>query len=115
MASLVTTFVAYIGVGLTGYAALGDATPGNILTGFTSPPGLVTAANAMVLVHMVRRRPRDCVAVCAGAAAARRFGTAWLRVPKPCRGAERLIAPPLPFAALGPRVPGVQPAGVPHD
>lgn len=52
-ASLTTTFVFYIGVGLLGYAALGDATPGNILTGFSSPAGLVTAANAMVLVHMI--------------------------------------------------------------
>lgn len=52
-ASLCTTFSAYLGVGLAGYAALGDATPGNILTGFRHPAGLVTAANAMVLVHMV--------------------------------------------------------------
>jgi hypothetical protein len=37
----------------TGYAALGDKTPGNILTGFSHPAALVTAANAFVLVHMV--------------------------------------------------------------
>jgi amino acid permease len=53
LASLATTFVAYVGVGFAGYAALGDATPGNILTGFTSPAAVVTLANAAVLVHMV--------------------------------------------------------------
>lgn len=52
-ASLAVTFAAYIGVGVTGYAALGDDTPGNILTGFSRPAALVTAANACVLVHMV--------------------------------------------------------------
>lgn len=51
--SLLTTFAFYVSVGLTGYAALGDATPGNILTGFPSPLGLVTAANFAVLVHMI--------------------------------------------------------------
>ncbi|KIZ07946.1 hypothetical protein MNEG_0019 [Monoraphidium neglectum] len=51
-ASMAVTFVFYVGVGFVGYAALGDATPGNILTGFNSPKALVTAANAMVLVHM---------------------------------------------------------------
>jgi hypothetical protein len=51
---MAVTFVFYVGVGFVGYAALGDATPGNILTGFNSPKALVTAANAMVLVHMVR-------------------------------------------------------------
>jgi hypothetical protein len=53
LGSLLLTFVFYVGVGVTGYAALGDATPGNILTGFARPVGLVAAANAMVLVHMV--------------------------------------------------------------
>ncbi|GBF92649.1 amino acid permease-like [Raphidocelis subcapitata] len=51
--SLATTFVFYVTVGLTGYAALGDGTPGNILTGFPGPLWLVTAANFAVLVHMV--------------------------------------------------------------
>ncbi|KAI8466468.1 MAG: transmembrane amino acid transporter protein-domain-containing protein [Monoraphidium minutum] len=53
LASMGVTFVFYMSVGITGYAALGDATPGNILTGYASPAALVTAANAMVLVHMV--------------------------------------------------------------
>lgn len=55
LASLIVTFVFYVSVGLLGYAALGDLTPGNILTGFETPAGVVRAANAMVLVHMVRR------------------------------------------------------------
>lgn len=62
-ASLAVTFVAYVGVGFAGAAALGASTPGNVLTGFRKPPGLVAAANACVLVHMVRSA--RCI-VCSG-------------------------------------------------
>jgi hypothetical protein len=128
-ASLVTTFVFYVGVGVAGYAALGDATPGNILTGFASPPALVTAANAMVLVHMV--------------GGGRRGGLDWGPTPASGEPDPRLprhehnsLRPhpatphpdptphpprkphphptPAPLHAPDPRLPGVLPAGVPH-
>ena len=40
-------------ISITGYMALGDFVPGDILTGFSSPSALVTAANLMVLIHMI--------------------------------------------------------------
>jgi amino acid permease len=43
----------YLAVSITGYMALGDAVPGDILTGFTEPAGVVGAANVMVLLHML--------------------------------------------------------------
>ncbi|KAF8062023.1 AAP2 [Scenedesmus sp. PABB004] len=43
----------YIAVSATGYAALGNAVPGDILTAYDRPAGVVTAANAMVLLHML--------------------------------------------------------------
>lgn len=43
----------YLAVSIMGYLALGDAVPGDILTGFKEPAGVVTAANVMVLLHML--------------------------------------------------------------
>lgn len=43
----------YLAVSITGYMALGDAVPGDILTGFTEPAGVVGSANVMVLLHML--------------------------------------------------------------
>ncbi|XP_027330896.1 amino acid permease 1-like [Abrus precatorius] len=36
-----------------GYAAFGDNTPGNILTGFTEPFWLVALGNACIVIHMI--------------------------------------------------------------
>lgn len=47
------SLVFYIAVSVTGYAALGNAVPGDILTGFAGPAAVVTAANVMVLLHML--------------------------------------------------------------
>lgn len=43
----------YLAVSVTGYMALGDKVPGDILTGFSEPAGVVGAANVMVLLHML--------------------------------------------------------------
>lgn len=43
----------YLAVSITGYMALGDKVPGDILTGFSEPAGVVAAANVMVLLHML--------------------------------------------------------------
>jgi amino acid permease len=55
--------VFYAAVSCLGYAALGDATPGDVLTAFEAPRWLVAAANAMVLVHMISAF-QVCVCVC---------------------------------------------------
>lgn len=47
------SLVFYLAVSITGYMALGDAVPGDILTGFKEPAGVVAAANVMVLLHML--------------------------------------------------------------
>lgn len=47
------SLVFYLAVSVLGYLALGDAVPGDILTGFAGPASVVTAANVMVLVHML--------------------------------------------------------------
>jgi amino acid permease len=47
------SLVFYMCVSVLGYLALGNAVPGDILTGFTEPSFVVTAANAMVLIHML--------------------------------------------------------------
>jgi len=36
-----------------GYAAFGDNTPGNILTGFTEPFWLVALGNGCIIMHMI--------------------------------------------------------------
>jgi hypothetical protein len=95
-ASLVTTFVFYVGVGVTGYAALGDKTPGNILTGFTSPAALVTAANAMVLIHMC-----ECVRMGEEAGQGPRVEADFLIPPVTC------LAPPL-ATCYASRIPAYQ-------
>lgn len=48
-----TAMAFYLAVSITGYLALGDAVPGDILTGFSGPASVVTAANVMVLLHML--------------------------------------------------------------
>lgn len=52
-AALALTLVFYIGVGVSGYAALGDVVPPDVLAGLEGPRWVVTGANAMVLLHMV--------------------------------------------------------------
>lgn len=47
------SLVFYMCVSVLGYLALGNAVPGDILTGFSEPSFVVTAANAMVLIHML--------------------------------------------------------------
>jgi amino acid permease len=58
----------YLAVSILGYLALGDAVPGDILTGFSGPASVVTAANVMVLLHMLPayqvRRQQACRASC---------------------------------------------------
>ncbi|KAI4987651.1 hypothetical protein ZWY2020_028365 [Hordeum vulgare] len=43
----------YVSLGCIGYAAFGNAAPGNILTGFDEPFWLVDLANVAVVVHLV--------------------------------------------------------------
>ncbi|XP_060673035.1 probable amino acid permease 7 isoform X1 [Ziziphus jujuba] len=54
IAVVVTTFL-YLSCGGFGYAAFGDETPGNLLTGFESygPRWLINFANACVVLHLV--------------------------------------------------------------
>lgn len=48
------TFFFYLLVSVTGYMALGDTVPDNVLLGFSSSPDwLNILANAMVLIHMI--------------------------------------------------------------
>lgn len=53
-AILITTFL-YLCCGCFGYAAFGDQTPGNLLTGFGfyEPYWLVDLANACIILHLV--------------------------------------------------------------
>jgi amino acid permease len=48
-----SSLVFYLAVSISGYMALGSSTPGDILTGFKEPAGVVAAANVMVLLHMI--------------------------------------------------------------
>jgi amino acid permease len=52
---ILTTTIFYMSVGCVGYAAFGDAAPGNLLTGFGfyNPYWLVDFANACIVVHLV--------------------------------------------------------------
>ncbi|KAK9077631.1 hypothetical protein SSX86_005968 [Deinandra increscens subsp. villosa] len=54
IAILVTTFF-YLGCGCFGYAAFGNDTPGNLLTGFGfyEPYWLISFANACIIVHLI--------------------------------------------------------------
>ncbi|KAI4306271.1 hypothetical protein L6164_029564 [Bauhinia variegata] len=54
MAIFITTFF-YLCCGCFGYAAFGDATPGNLLTGFGfyEPYWLIDFANACIILHLV--------------------------------------------------------------
>ncbi|CAJ1937765.1 unnamed protein product [Sphenostylis stenocarpa] len=53
--SIVVTTTFYMLCGCIGYAAFGDATPGNLLTGFGfyNPYWLVDIANAAIVIHLV--------------------------------------------------------------
>ncbi|XP_015881321.3 probable amino acid permease 7 isoform X1 [Ziziphus jujuba] len=54
IATVITTLL-YLSCGGLGYAAFGDDTPGNLLTGFESygPRWLINFANACIVLHMV--------------------------------------------------------------
>lgn len=53
--SVATTTVFYIACGCMGYAAFGDAAPGNLLTGFGfyNPFWLLDIANVAIVVHLI--------------------------------------------------------------
>ncbi|KAJ1410857.1 Amino acid transporter, transmembrane domain [Sesbania bispinosa] len=53
--SVIVTTLLYLGCGSAGYAAFGDDTPGNLLTGFGSSKfyWLVDFANACIVIHLV--------------------------------------------------------------
>ncbi|KAM3225418.1 hypothetical protein ACQJBY_058274 [Aegilops geniculata] len=52
-ASIAVTTFFYLGCGCFGYAAFGDGTPGNLLTGFGEPYWLVGLANLCVVLHLL--------------------------------------------------------------
>jgi amino acid permease len=63
--AVLTTTVFYLCVGCFGYAAFGDAAPGNLLTGFGfyEPYWLVGFANACIVLHLLggyQVRSREC-------------------------------------------------------
>ncbi|GAB4816159.1 hypothetical protein N2152v2_003205 [Parachlorella kessleri] len=43
----------YLVISITGYLALGNSVPGDVLTGFTGPSWVICLGNAMVVVHMI--------------------------------------------------------------
>ncbi|WVZ88811.1 hypothetical protein U9M48_035284 [Paspalum notatum var. saurae] len=98
------TTVFYLLLGCTGYAAFGDAAPGNILTGFAfyEPFWLVDAANVCVVVHLVGAyqvfaqpifaRLESCVA---GRWPDAKFINATYYVRLPCRPAAAVAVAPL--------------------
>lgn len=47
------TTIFYVSLGCMGYAAFGNAAPGNVLTGFDEPFWLVDVANVAVVIHLV--------------------------------------------------------------
>ena len=51
--SISTTTFFYMSVAIAGYAAFGDAAPGNLLTGFSTPYWLVDIANTCIVIHLV--------------------------------------------------------------
>ncbi|EMS53641.1 hypothetical protein TRIUR3_19152 [Triticum urartu] len=52
-ASIAITTFFYLGCGCFGYAAFGDGTPGNLLTGFGEPYWLIDLANLSVVLHLL--------------------------------------------------------------
>ena len=52
----------YLGIAMVGYAAFGDSTPGNLLTGFGffNPYWLIDIANVMIMVHLVGAYQVSC-------------------------------------------------------
>ncbi|VAI60300.1 unnamed protein product [Triticum turgidum subsp. durum] len=52
-ASIAVTTFFYLGCGCFGYAAFGDGTPGNLLTGFGEPYWLIDLANLCVVLHLL--------------------------------------------------------------
>ncbi|KAM0825354.1 hypothetical protein ACQ4PT_069616 [Festuca glaucescens] len=52
-ASIAITTFFYLGCACFGYAAFGDATPGNLLTGFYKPYWLIYLANLCVVLHLL--------------------------------------------------------------
>ncbi|KAM3225420.1 hypothetical protein ACQJBY_058275 [Aegilops geniculata] len=52
-ASIAITTFFYLGCGCFGYAAFGDGTPGNLLTGFGEPHWLIDLANLCVVLHLL--------------------------------------------------------------
>lgn len=52
-ASIAITTFFYLGCGCFGYAAFGDDTPGNLLTGFSDHHWLVGLANLCVVLHLL--------------------------------------------------------------
>ncbi|KAI3703758.1 hypothetical protein L1987_73953 [Smallanthus sonchifolius] len=68
IAILVTTFF-YLGCGCFGYAAFGDNTPGNLLTGFGfyEPYWLIDFANACIILHLIGGYQLYCQPVYANA------------------------------------------------
>ncbi|KAF3638566.1 putative amino acid permease 7 [Capsicum annuum] len=53
MTAIVTTTFFYLCLSCFGYAAFGNDTPGNLLTGFDEPFWLVDFANACIVLHLV--------------------------------------------------------------
>ena len=53
VAAFLSTAGFYLSVAVTGYAALGSAVPGDVLTGFDVSPEVELFANAAVMMHMV--------------------------------------------------------------
>lgn len=55
MAAIFITTFFYLGCGCFGYAAFGNDTPGNLLTGFGfyEPYWLIDFANACIILHLI--------------------------------------------------------------
>ncbi|KAK3009639.1 hypothetical protein RJ639_015178 [Escallonia herrerae] len=65
MAICITTFF-YLCCGGFGYAAFGNSTPGNLLTGFYEPYWLIDFTNACIVVHLIGgyQAPEKAVFLC---------------------------------------------------
>jgi amino acid permease len=53
--SIIITSFYYMSIGMVGYAAFGDAAPGNLLTGFGffEPYWLIIIANLAIVIHLL--------------------------------------------------------------